>query len=148
MMSKESLSNFNKRFDVVGCFIECDGKFLLLHRSPNKASGDCWGLPAGKVDDGEDIYQAMLREIKEETGIQLQQLDIIHSNSLFVREGDFDIMWHTFTAKLEVLPNVTIKEDEHSEYTWVTPTEASQMNLVHDLPELIEMQYPHHAIHK
>ena len=27
--------NFNKRFDIVGCFIEHDGRFLLLHRLSN-----------------------------------------------------------------------------------------------------------------
>ena len=53
---------------VVGCFLEYDGKFVLLLRHVHKADGGTWGLPAGKVEPGESDETAMLRELYEETG--------------------------------------------------------------------------------
>ncbi len=68
-MTKEKPIDFNKQFDVIGCFVEHDGKFLLLCRHPHKANGGKWGLPAGKMDTDESAIQAVLRETQEETGL-------------------------------------------------------------------------------
>jgi 8-oxo-dGTP diphosphatase len=141
MMSKDKPSNFNKRFDIVGCFIEYDGKFLLLRRHAHKASGDSWGLPAGKMDLGEERKQAVLREVEEETGLRLPEPQVGYYDSLYVRDGDFDIEWHMFSTKLDSLPEVQTNPHEHSEFVWVTAAEALQMNLIHDLPESIKLFY-------
>lgn len=141
MMTREEPADFNKRFDIVGCFIEYDGKFLLLHRHVHKANGDKWGLPAGKMDAGENIMQAVLREVQEETGLTLPETSVEHFDSLYVRDGTFDIEWHMFATKLDTQPTVQISPQEHSEYLWVTPDEALQMDLMHDTPESIKLFY-------
>lgn len=133
--------DFNKRFDIVGCFLEYDGKFLLLCRHPHKANGGKWGLPAGKMDPNENTLQAVLRETQEETGLTLPEKTIEYFDSLYVRDGDFDIEWHMFAAKLGALPTIQISSHEHSEYRWVTPEEALGMDLIHDLPESIRLFY-------
>ena len=138
-MSKEKPVDFNKRFDIVGCFLEHDNKFLLLRRQPHKANGDVWGLPAGKREEQENIEQAVLREIEEETGIKLSTSDVKYFDSLYVRDGNFDIEWHMFSAKLDSLPTVTCNTQEHSEFCWVLPSEAQEMPLIHDLSESIEI---------
>lgn len=139
MMSKEKPENFNKRLDVVGCFVEYDDKFLILHRHPHKASGDTWGLPAGKKEKDESIEQALLREVAEETGIKLEQSKLKHIDSLYVRDGDFDVEWHQFSVKLTSEPAVKLSPSEHSEYRWVSPEEALQLPLIHDFPECIDI---------
>lgn len=141
MMTKEKPIDFNKRFDIVGCFVEHDGKFLLLCRHPHKASGGKWGLPAGKMDMGENTLQAVLRETQEETGLALPGESVEYYDSLYVRDGDFDIEWHMFATKLNDQPTVTISPHEHSDYRWVTPEESLQMDLIHDLPESIRLFY-------
>ena len=140
-MTKIQPDNFNKRFDIVGCFIEFGGKFLLLRRDSKKVNGNKWGLPAGKRDAGETLEQALLREVFEETGIAISSNDIKHYNSLFVRDGDFDLEWHMFATRIAIKPPVTINPIEHTEYKWVTPEESLQMDLIHDLPESIKMYY-------
>lgn len=141
MMSKEKPADFNKRFDIVSCFVEHNGKFVLLRRHTHKANGDKWGLPAGKMDAGENTKQAVLRETEEETGLVLSENSVTHLDSVYVRDGSFDIEWHIFTTKLDSQPTITISPYEHSEYCWATPQEALQMDLIHDLSELIKVLY-------
>jgi 8-oxo-dGTP diphosphatase len=141
MLTKNKPTDFNKRFDIVGCFVEHGGKFLLLHRHSHKASGDKWGLPAGKADEGENIKEAVLREIIEETGLSFSDTDLKYFDSFYVRDGSFDIEWHMFATQIEYLPEVKINPNEHKDYKWVTPLEAIEMNLIHDLKESIEIFY-------
>jgi ADP-ribose pyrophosphatase len=44
------------------------GEILLHHRTDN----DSWGLPGGTMDAGESIAQCVIREVKEETGLDVQ----------------------------------------------------------------------------
>ncbi len=141
MMTRERPSDFNKRFDIVGCFVQLDGKFILLHRHPHKASGDAWGLPAGKVEQEESVHTAVIREVAEETGIALSLSDIIYFDSFFVRDETFDIEWHMFSTTLDTKPEVIINLHEHSGFRWTTPQESLQMKLIHDLPESIKIFY-------
>jgi ADP-ribose pyrophosphatase YjhB (NUDIX family) len=56
---------------AVDCIILLDGKVLLIHRR-NPPHG--WALPGGFVDYGETVEDAVRREMKEETGLDLEDL--------------------------------------------------------------------------
>lgn len=58
---------------VVAC-ITCQEQILLLRRFKEPFK-DQWSLPGGKIEHGEFIDQAAIREIKEETGLALEQVD-------------------------------------------------------------------------
>lgn len=47
-----------------------DGRIVLIRRRDD----NCWALPGGMVDWGEDILTALRRELKEETGLQVLQI--------------------------------------------------------------------------
>ena len=53
-----------------------DGKILLLKRSGTGWMDGHWGLPGGKVDHGETMKQAAVREAKEEIGIDINVNDL------------------------------------------------------------------------
>ena len=55
------------------CYIERDGKYLMLHRvkKQNDINRDKWLGIGGKFLDGETPFDCVLREVKEETGLTL-----------------------------------------------------------------------------
>jgi ADP-ribose pyrophosphatase YjhB (NUDIX family) len=58
------------RVRVTGIVIE-DGRLLLLNQdTPN--TGRSWSLPGGKLEDGETLAEALVREMKEETGLDVE----------------------------------------------------------------------------
>ena len=56
------------------CYIEKDGNYLMLHRTKKEvdANKDKWIAPGGKFEDGESPEECALREIKEETGLTIE----------------------------------------------------------------------------
>jgi 8-oxo-dGTP diphosphatase len=66
------MASERKPVDVaVGVLIAPDGQFLLTTRPPGKAYAGYWEFPGGKVEAGENIEQALRRELQEELGITI-----------------------------------------------------------------------------
>lgn len=61
---------------VMLLYSDDQSRLLMLRQPP----GDAWGLPAGLLDRGERPEQAAVRELGEETGIQLDLDDITQAN--------------------------------------------------------------------
>ncbi len=142
MMFKEAPADFkNDAKDIVGCYLEHDGRFLLLHRHHHKSNGGKWGLPAGKMDDGESRIEAVKRELYEETDVDISEDQLAYFDSRFVRMEPYDFVWHMFSTKVEEKPEIRLSPTEHQDFIWVTPAEALEMDLIHDLPESIQLFY-------
>ena len=65
--------------DIVSALIfSKDGKLFQGMKDPKKGGvySDCWHIPGGGVDAGEDLKEALIREIKEETGINISSCKI------------------------------------------------------------------------
>ncbi len=57
------------------CYIEKDGKYLMLHRTKKKndINKDKWLGIGGKFEDGESPEECIIREVKEETGLTINK---------------------------------------------------------------------------
>lgn len=100
---------------VVGAVIKIDDKFLLLERAPHEFMGGLVELPSGTLNAGEDLLQALAREVKEETNLvvksattYLGSFDYVSSSGKKSRQ--FNFLVETETGDIELNP------EEHSKY--------------------------------
>ncbi len=126
---------------VVGCFFEYDDKFVLVHRHAHKVDGDTWGLPSGKVEDGENDEQAIQRELYEETGYQAELSDFEKLGAFdFVTPRGDTVTYVTYRLGLKTFHDIVLEEAAHSEYKWTTAEEADKMDdLIHGLHDLFRL---------
>ena len=54
---------------VAGALFDAQGRVLIAQRPPGKALAGRWEFPGGKLDDGEDAFAGLAREIREELGV-------------------------------------------------------------------------------
>lgn len=141
MLHKEKPKDFNPKFEVVGCFFESDGKMLLLHRQDNKPQGGTWCVPGGKKDEGENLVEAVVREVREEIAFEIAPSDLSYFKKFFVRYDEYDFIYHIFHVLLENKPRLTVNQTEHKDYAWKTPTEALKENLIKDEDGCIKSFY-------
>jgi NADH pyrophosphatase NudC (nudix superfamily) len=106
---------------VAGCVLEKDGKYLLVQERQQKVYGK-WNLPAGRVDIGETIEQAAIRETLEETGYQVKlvkKLRIEHDDATRP-------VLHSFKANITG-GNLKFQEDELLDAQWFTFAEIEKL---------------------
>lgn len=107
---------------VAGCVVRNkDGKFLLVQEKQKKVYG-LWNLPAGHVDKGETIEVAAVREVKEETGFDVEldtKIDIYH-------ETVQSPVRHAFTANI-IGGELRAQEGEILDVQWFSFDEITAM---------------------
>jgi len=109
---------------VVGCFLEHKGRFLILHRNPGGRHGGKWGLPAGKVEEGETEKDAVRREVYEEIGflIPSEKLEFLQKNIFDFPEKIIDFF--VYRVNLESKIEIILELRENQAYAWVTGKEC------------------------
>ena len=141
MIYQNQPEKFNPRFRVVACYLQHDGNFLLLHRLNHKSQGGKWGLPAGKVEAGENEREAMSREMREETGLMVTPENFKYFTTIYVRYPEYDFIYSMFSLELDSLPAVQVNPNEHQNFRWMSRESALKIGLVDDLDECIKMFY-------
>lgn len=104
-----------------------DGLVLIVKTTKWKG---LWGVPGGKVEWGEPLETSLLREFREEVGLDLANIrwallqeSIIDPN--FCKEAHFLMLnYYALSATKNVIPN-----EEIVEWQWVSPQEASNYPL-------------------
>lgn len=112
---------------VVSAVIEnSKGEILLAKRSPNKSYPNLWEDVGGGVEVKEKPEDALLREIKEETGITdieiIKPLTVFHFFHDGMKDEDNEILGISYWCKTNT-DKVTLS-DEHCDYKWLAPEEA------------------------
>jgi 8-oxo-dGTP pyrophosphatase MutT (NUDIX family) len=106
-----------KNLEGCGALVYCTSthRYLFLLRAGTKHAGS-WGLVGGKVEAGESVGQALLREIQEEIGSAIADPKLIPIEKFTSENMSF--VYHTFliTVDQEFVP---VLNSEHRGYAWV-----------------------------
>ena len=119
-----------------------DGTILLIRRSPeSKVDPGCWELPGGKMDFGERLADALVREVHEETGLTVAGPRPIHV-SHFMKEP----FWVTsVTFECASFEGEVRLSREHDAHAWVSPTDLGGRPLARAMGEQLEAFVAHAA---
>lgn len=119
---------------IVGGVIEKNGKVLLVQE---KCYGK-WNLPAGHLDPNESIMQGAIREIKEETGCDVELTGIANLANRIIEDDIFVCI--IFTTKL-INENIIINPEEILDVKWWNVEDVLN-NMDKDLRDLNFIKQP------
>ena len=71
----------------VGAVIVKDGRVLLVQRGTEPARGR-WSIPGGLIEVGEMLTEAVVREVREETGLEVEPIELVELLDRIHRDGD------------------------------------------------------------
>jgi len=106
-------------------------KILLTKRSNyTEAFPGCWTCPGGRADEGETAKDAVVREVKEEVGLDFTPTELFATGKWEDRE------LNRFLG--EWSGEVKLQEEEITEFGWFTYDEAIKLDLAFDYRDVIK----------
>jgi type II secretory ATPase GspE/PulE/Tfp pilus assembly ATPase PilB-like protein/8-oxo-dGTP pyrophosphatase MutT (NUDIX family) len=100
-----------------------DWRVLALQRSPDASRPGSWELVYGKIDAGERPERAAVRELREETGLEVKALYNVTVNSFYLHATQTIQMSIVFASFVGEDSEVALS-DEHQRFEWLTVDEA------------------------
>jgi 8-oxo-dGTP diphosphatase len=106
---------------------DATGRVLILRRAMDSTDGGRWCLPGGKMDYGDTVEQAAIRELQEETSLQATNLRFLfYQDSLPPVPGRMHCLnlYLECSAEGEVVLN-----EESTEAAWISREEVPRFQL-------------------
>jgi 8-oxo-dGTP diphosphatase len=77
----------------VGAVVVCSGK-ILLEKRKNEPGRRKWSIPGGLVELGENVEQTVIREMAEETGLEVERPEYIDVVNGITRDANGEVKYH------------------------------------------------------
>jgi 8-oxo-dGTP diphosphatase len=117
----------------VGAVVVLDGRLLLIRRGHGPAAGE-WSVPGGRVERGELLAEAVVREVREETGLECVCGSLIGWVERFDEGNHFVILDFEVTVLDDRAP---IAGTDAAEAAWVELDDVVELRLVDGLAEFL-----------
>ena len=106
--------------------LDDEKRCLLLRRSPaSKNNPGKWEFPGGKMDPGESFDEALIREVREETGLEVRLTKPVDTAMSVL--PDRCVVYLFMLAEAE--PGAVLLSHEHDQYTWADVRELQAIEL-------------------
>jgi 8-oxo-dGTP diphosphatase len=123
-----------ERIVVVGAALTREGRLLAARRSAPPELAGRWELPGGKVEPGESAECALVRELREELGVEAEPVERIPGEWPLKAE----LVLRVWTARL--LSGAPTPLEDHDELRWLAPDEIWDVEwLDQDVPAVMEV---------
>src|ERR1051325_7196855 len=112
---------------VAACaLIDADGRVLIAQRPVGKALADLWEFPGGKVEAGERPEEALIRELREELGIDVSEPCLAPFTFASHAYDDFSLLMPLYVCRRwEGVPAPRV----HQALKWVHPKALTQYKM-------------------
>jgi len=123
----------------VGAVIIQDGRILLEKRKNEPGKGK-WSIPGGLVELGESVEQTVVREVEEETGLEVEKPEHIDVVDNVVRDDNDEIRYHFVIIDYFVkLKGGTLKAaSDAEELKWVALDDVEKYDLTKTFREFFQ----------
>ena len=122
---------------VAACaLIDADGRVLIAERPPGKPMAGLWEFPGGKVESGEQPEESLIRELKEELGIDVKQECLAPLTFASHRYPDFHLLMPLYVCRRW---EGIVEAREAQRLKWVRPSNLRD----YPMPPADEPLIPH-----
>ncbi len=137
-MPKPDITRIRRTAAAAAVFDE-QGRILLQRRSDNGQ----WALPGGTMEVGETAEQAVIREVKEETGYDIKVLRLIgiysepEHTTMTYPDGN-TVAYVSLLFEGKVISGMPMRSDESTAVDWFDPTVLPQPFHTGHLPRILD----------
>lgn len=121
---------------AIRCFVIEENKVIVIQYKQGNRKAGYYDIPGGKIEDGESSMEAAIREMKEETKVDV--IDIKHKGIMHIKYSDreyiFDIF---FTNKYSGVPS----ETEENFSKWISIEEVLKQDKILSNLKLLDKKY-------
>jgi 8-oxo-dGTP diphosphatase len=113
-----------------------DDRILLVRRARFPAKG-FYSLPGGRVEFGETLHQALHREVREETALEIDIVELAAWREVVpsaTGAGHYLIL--SFAARWRA--GEVVLNEEHDDFKWLAPDGLGELKVTDGLPGVIQ----------
>ena len=122
----------------VGAIIVYDNRLLLVRRANPPLQGE-WSVPGGLVEAGETIKEAVIREVREETGLDVEPVKLVEVFERILRDKDACVQYHFVLIDYlcRVISGDAMASSDVTDLIWATVDELESYSVAEETRRVI-----------
>lgn len=132
----QALENGISRYVVAAIIVNEHLEVLLLERPKDEFFGGVYELPGGEVKKDEPLEEALYREVKEETGLNVATIKKYLGHFDYLSKSEKLTRQFNFHVEVDDISQIVLKE--HSNYAWVSYQDLDRYNITEEVKKLLK----------